>query len=507
MARSDARVFAFAGLLAACTAFDGLEPDLGGASSVGGGSAAAGGAGGDDPASQSLLPLLDAANVCSLVQRCPTLGGSLLLSSGLPLVRVEPTGLPAARNYSACIDWLRAPLAQGHPGFEELRRLLLGVAATSVCEEAESLLPVSVGASCPARDSSCVDAETSLACPDGVSERCTRGLFAPGSTCLDVGAVGCAVGECSAEGLTCDAPFAFRCAAGLRTGLDCSLLGLACEGGVGCVGIAGPAECDTIGEQSCGLGERLARTCVRTFSSAELIAAELDCEALGQRCVVEGLTARCAPDQEACSPYDPDVNVCEGTTIRLCVQGEPTTVDCGILGKTCEPASPDGPWGLHEVSGVETATFSPGEAPGSFVIEVTSSDLTIDDRSASHQVRTEVAVSSSDATLSVLGTFSGKSGVRDVTHEVDVVLVFGADGSLELRGSTEATVGIRGLDVELDLLRQGPAGTCVEGTVVLERRLGSLTVSLSFDGSDAYVARTNRGGRGTFDLDCTPVAP
>lgn len=353
MPRSEPRRVSFvatlAGLLAACTAFDGLEPDRGGAASLGGGGAAAGGGGGDDPASQRLLPLLDAANVCALVHRCPTLGGSLVLSSGLPLVRVDPAGLPAVRNYSACIDWLRAPLALGHPGFEELRRLVLGVAASSVCEDAEAFLPVSVGASCADGISSCVDGETSLACPEGVTERCLRGLFAPGSTCLDVGAVGCAVGECSADEISCDAPYAFRCAAGLRAGLDCSLFGLACEGGVGCVGVAGVAECapDALGEQSCGLGERLARTCVRTFSSAELVASELDCDAMGQRCVVEGLTARCAPDVGVCSPYDADVNVCDGTTIHLCVQGEPTSVDCATLGKTCEPASPDGAVSAH----------------------------------------------------------------------------------------------------------------------------------------------------------------
>jgi hypothetical protein len=164
-----------------------------------------------------------------------------------------------------------------------------------------------------------------------------------------------------------------------------------------------------------------------------------------------------------------------------------------------------GPWGLHEVSGVETATFSPGAEAGSFVIEVASTDLTIDGREASHAVRSEVVVSSAAATITYEGTFEGKSGVRDVTHEVDVELVFGADGSVELRGSTETTVGLRGLHVELDLLRPGPLGTCVLGTVELERRLGALTVTLTFDGTDEYVARTSRGGRGTFELECTPA--
>jgi hypothetical protein len=334
--------------LAGCTAFDGLEPDLGGAAALGGGGGAAEGGAGAAPSSLSLLPLLDAANVCSLVHRCPTLGGSLLLSTGLPLVQTDASALPTVRTYSACIDWLRAPLALGHPGFEELQRLLVGVAAIPVCEEAESFLPVSLGAPCDT-GSSCADGETAVVCPEGLTERCPRGLFAPGSTCLDVGAVGCAVGECSEEGISCDAPFAFQCAAGLRTGLDCSLFGLACESGLGCVGAAGAGACGpgALGEQSCGLRDRFARSCVRAFASTDLVASERDCEVMGQRCVVEGLAARCASDTGTCSPYDPDVNVCEGTTIHLCVQGDRVDLDCANLGKSCEPASPDGASSAH----------------------------------------------------------------------------------------------------------------------------------------------------------------
>jgi hypothetical protein len=166
-----------------------------------------------------------------------------------------------------------------------------------------------------------------------------------------------------------------------------------------------------------------------------------------------------------------------------------------------------GPWGLHEISGVETATFEPGTDAGTFVIDVASSELTVDGRPASHAVRAEVAVTSAEATVLFEGTFEGEAVGRGVTHEVDVALGFGVDGAVELRGSTETTVGLRGLRVELDLLRAGPLGTCVEGTVELSRRVGNLTVTLTFDGTDEYVARTNRGGRGTFYLDCTPVAP
>jgi hypothetical protein len=170
-----------------------------------------------------------------------------------------------------------------------------------------------------------------------------------------------------------------------------------------------------------------------------------------------------------------------------------------------------GPWGLFEVSGVQTATFSPGSNAGSelgsFVIEVVSSELTINGRSASHDVRAEVTVSESEATLAYQGLFEGNSSFRDVSHEVDLVLGFGSDGVFTLRGATHAKVGLRDLRVELDLQREGPPGTCFDGTVVLERRRGALTVTLAFDGSDEYVARTSRGGRGTFDLDCSPVEP
>jgi hypothetical protein len=86
---------------------------------------------------------------------------------------------------------------------------------------------------------------------------------------------------------------------------------------------------------------------VRAFASTDLVASERDCEVMGQRCVVEGLAARCASDTGTCSPYDPDVNVCEGTTIHLCVQGDRVDLDCANLGKSCEPASPDGASSAH----------------------------------------------------------------------------------------------------------------------------------------------------------------
>jgi hypothetical protein len=330
-----------------CTAFDGIEPSFGGASSTGGSSSeSSGGPGGAAP--RGLLPLLDAANVCSLIQRCPTLGGSILLSTGLPLVQTDANANPTVRNFSSCIDWLNAPLEAGHPGFDGLRDLLVDVATATRCEDADALLPrVKATAAVCSRGEVCTDAATAVACPDAVLSNCGRGLFAPGSTCLAQTHAACAVGECTGAEVLCDEPYAFRCVDGLREGLDCSLYGLSCEPGLGCIGSLGSAVCESVGEQLCSGDASRLRVCAGALGAEAASNAEFDCAAMGRTCIEEGLTGRCAAPKESCSPYDPDQNVCTEDRISLCVSGERLDFDCSSLGKGCLPGSADGATSGH----------------------------------------------------------------------------------------------------------------------------------------------------------------
>ncbi len=334
-------------LTSSCTAFEGLEPSSGGAASSGGStSESSGGAGGAAP--RSLLPLLDAVNVCSLISRCPTLGGSILLSTGLPLTQTDANALPTVRNFSSCIDWLSAPLEVGHPGFGGLRDLLVDVATATRCEDADALLPrvKSTAAAC-SRGTECSDAATAIECPEAVLSHCGRGLFAPGSTCLLKSQAACAVGECAGAPVLCDEPYVFRCVDGLREGLDCSLYGLSCEPGLGCIGTVGTATCETVGEQLCSGDANSLRVCAGSLGGDGPTSAEFDCASMGRTCLTEGLAVRCAASKESCSSYDPDRNVCTGDRISLCVSGEPLDFDCGSVGKSCQPGSADGATSGH----------------------------------------------------------------------------------------------------------------------------------------------------------------
>ena len=166
-----------------------------------------------------------------------------------------------------------------------------------------------------------------------------------------------------------------------------------------------------------------------------------------------------------------------------------------------------GPWGRVEVSGVAVATFSPGSETGAFVVDASSDGLTINGVSAAYAATAEIRVASGARTVDWQGAFSGSTADgRPVDHEADVRLVLFDDGAASLEGQSSTKVGIRSLEVDIpELMRRGPPGTCAEGTVILERKLGSLTVTLTFDGTNEYVAKTSRGGRGTFELPCTPA--
>jgi len=323
----------------------------------------AGAARGPD-APRSLLPVYDAANLCSLVFRCPTLGGSILLSTGLPLVATDADARPAVWNYSACIDWLTAPLESGRAGFEELRDAILRIAPATTCDDAGSLLAFDVaedaaavcdgsggggsgGGSGGGPEGACTG-PGAVSCPIGITSQCDDDVFGVSSECKvsAEGAVRCALdAACTTPGVTCDGAFVVDCSAsGLKTALSCERYGLSCQSGAGCVTPSGPVACDALGQQACGVGQR-AQACAVGYPSS-LRMAEVDCSAMAMSCRAEGNTARCAP--AGCSPYETGANRCDGpTTAVVCVQGESITIDCALLGKVCLPESMDGSQSAH----------------------------------------------------------------------------------------------------------------------------------------------------------------
>src|SRR5262249_38725344 len=59
------------------------------------------------------------------------------------------------------------------------------------------------------------------------------------------------------------------------------------------------------------------------------------CAALGGSCLENGTTAVCTRPGDVCTPFDADVNQCDGSTVKLCVGGQPVDFDCSSIGRDC----------------------------------------------------------------------------------------------------------------------------------------------------------------------------
>lgn len=165
-----------------------------------------------------------------------------------------------------------------------------------------------------------------------------------------------------------------------------------------------------------------------------------------------------------------------------------------------------GPWGLATVSGLERATFTAVSA-GIFDVELRSEGLTIDGKEASHEGVARVDVTGDEGKhVHFTGAFAGSTSKgRDVatTSDLDLTLL---ELSIRLNGEATIDIGLRGLEVSVeDLSRNGPAGTCPDGRVVVTTRLTRLTLTLDFDGSETVSVDSARGGHGTIELTCTPA--
>ena len=337
---------------AACTVFDGLEPATGG-----GGSAATsdGGEGGAfaSCATQSpacVLPELEAARLCARLASCEGLAAGLALSTGLPLAELDTDGAQLGFNFSACVDWLTAPLEAAHAGFASVSSALNCVSATSDCTSAGACLPTTLmepdDPRCDGVTGSVCAGQDLIECEGREITACDHPSFGIATECDGTLAPTCRVGPCSDPGTRCDVDgagveYAVECTeAGDELVMSCSSHGLECTEGVGCSDDSGAAPtCTTPFAQRCR-GASVA-TCT-TRSEPSVLEALIDCEAGGLVCVEEGLSARCARPDAACSPYDAGINVCEGSAIALCLGGERVVLDCADLGMACANGRADG---------------------------------------------------------------------------------------------------------------------------------------------------------------------
>jgi hypothetical protein len=280
------------------------------------------------------LSLADGAEVCSKVAACPELATSITLTGGVP---IDPV------NFSACMTWVAGPIPANRVGLTIQRDMLTCFAAADSCLTAGACLAFEIMAPGDARceggmplERCSTDGLSVIYC-DGFNQaiNCSSAVFAPGSTCLpgQNGALVCAFAPTCDVINTCNGPIHEFCTfePQLPVGFDCAASGNTC----GVDAASGGADCLTDGKLE---------LCLNTGSDCDEdrvtvcngdVLSIYDCADMAGTCSKELGSPRCARPSDTCTPFDADVNVCTGTSIKLCVGGEKVDFDCASLGKTC----------------------------------------------------------------------------------------------------------------------------------------------------------------------------
>lgn len=332
------------GLAASCTTFDDAVflPDLrsGTAPNAGPGTPPASPLGDAGPSASepppTYLAIEDAANLCTMVNRCQELTKSIFRSVGVP---VSPS------NYSDCMTWLAGPIPPTRIGMAIQTSVLSCMAKAQTCQEAGACGaleqfgpndPRCADATPGAAPTRCADnGATAIRCNFGNAVHCDNAFFGPGSTCAIApdGSGVCVASPTCAGAEACLGSVLDRCTnLGVRVDVDCAMLGLSCGqnpkgAGLSCLANGERLSCTGISAQCVG---DVVQVCNNEVISP------FNCGELGGRCASPQGTPRCVRDDDACTPYDKGVNACDGDRIHLCISGRPVDFDCASVGLTCQ---------------------------------------------------------------------------------------------------------------------------------------------------------------------------
>lgn len=377
---------------AACTVFDDarlLETIEAGTND---GASSADGAADADTGFLGLADLETAAKVCSLVAECELLDASLVVS-----LRVGVN----VKNFSYCMHVLTTSFEQGRPGRTQVAQLLRQIANATSCPAAARLLyydfvadPSSPcprlgtdggsaadaggdggDASAPVEGVYCSDENTLKICDEQSSYHLHCDAI-PGQRCVPVdkqalGDPTLPAGLCSISlsstapclGASCDSSGSFldSCLLEVDAGSaierymterqSCTLLGLRCvtetsRNSVGCAASDGIVRRNNQYLGSYCEGPRLMTTNGHFLGGVDCSELEpggrcVDCFAAGVPCTAQTQGASCGRADDECTVYGEDVNLCEGTSIKLCVDGRRISFDCASIGRTCQQQMPD----------------------------------------------------------------------------------------------------------------------------------------------------------------------
>ena len=332
-----------------CTTFDGLV-----AKDLDAGSQADADADAGPPASGAYLSLENGARLCALAFECPTLPASITISGSIP---IDPV------NFSLCMTWVAGPIPPGRVGLDVQRDMLACVAAGPTCEAGGKCLSLerfdpgdprcdtidagsgsggaggagggSTGTG-SALDFCSADDTSVLHCgPSPVAIHCDVAYFGPGTSCLlgDNGEIWCSSGENCGISPSCSGSILEYCGGttNLKFSINCLAIGNTCgvdppSGSYDCLTDGTLRLCDTLSAVCAG---DVVEVCDQDTTSL------FKCAELGGTCNDDQGAAYCARADDECTPYDINVNVCDGTNIKLCVGGRRVSVDCASIDRTC----------------------------------------------------------------------------------------------------------------------------------------------------------------------------
>lgn len=277
----------------------------------------------------SYLPFSQAAQLCTLATTCQLLPSTIQLSIGVPI---------DGNNFSLCMEWATGPIPATRQGFMIQQAVLQCMSQASSCAAAGACAVYETIATtdprCVNGGSACIDdGGEAVNCGTGYVEYCANGENTPGGICnkgsdgMTVCSIGSAEAGCPAE-ISCIGTFEDYCGRDmLHIRYNCATFGDPCvyaEAGAQC----GEA-CGTVGALVCD--GNVVKSCDGTEQSP------FDCADIGGTCSSKQNAIYCARPADACTPLDPDVNVCSGSSLSLCVGGQKTTFDCSSISKQCLP--------------------------------------------------------------------------------------------------------------------------------------------------------------------------
>ncbi|AKU96899.1 hypothetical protein AKJ09_03563 [Labilithrix luteola] len=286
-----------------------------------------------------LIGVSDALKVCSKVLTCPHLGASIAASFGLPI---------DATNFSECVHVLAGPVDPRR------RSAAVGthlgcIAKIDGCNFGGCTPFEEIDANDPRIDPNCTtgqadrcDGNTRVTCfqsvlaPGGWLTHCSDSVYEPGSQCkvkdgrswCDIANTTCPSNPTCIDGSQRLSTNDYCRDAGgesAHTKVDCAVIGYECKVAVESCG--GPP-CSIHLQSQCETDDTSLSVCA--FNQT----VKVDCAPMGGKCAYHDTTAYCAGPHDECTPYDPappdgqGVNSCNGKSIRLCIGGRLTLVDC-----------------------------------------------------------------------------------------------------------------------------------------------------------------------------------